>query len=330
MLRELDADGARRQRPARRSRCRRPTPACRCASRARCGRPTREALLRLVFGWGELRIGTAASGARRRALAARARARDQRHVRRSTSPSAATGACRWPDASSGARRTGRQFYERVELRGPVRAGTTERRGGRRRRAPGSSSTARPPTSQRPTRRSCRSAARSATPRRSRPASRGAGCFPRPLARHAWTGRCSRAASAAAEHRLRGRRLGARGVDRAARHRQRGARVATRCCCARTEAELRCGGRTEIGWYGQRDALAGRARLEGWPVEDLVAFMGWDVARDRARQRRGRAVRGRRSAPEGEARLTARAGRYYARALRERARRHALERARRPR
>ncbi|MGE5124736.1 MAG: translocation/assembly module TamB domain-containing protein, partial [Betaproteobacteria bacterium] len=76
------------------------------------------------------------------------------------------------------------------------------------------------------------------------------------------------------------------------------------------AELWWDGRTEIGWFGQRDRVAGRARLAGWPVEDLVRFMRWNVTAT------GRAsgelrVGGRRSAPEGEAHLSARDGRYYA-------------------
>jgi hypothetical protein len=76
------------------------------------------------------------------------------------------------------------------------------------------------------------------------------------------------------------------------------------------AELWWDGRTEIGWFGQRDGVAGRARLAGWPVEDLVQFMEWNVSAS------GRAsgelrVGGRRSAPEGEAHLSARDGRYYA-------------------
>ncbi len=68
------------------------------------------------------------------------------------------------------------------------------------------------------------------------------------------------------------------------------------------------GRTETGWFGLRDGLDGRARLESWPVADLATFMEWDVAASGAAT--GEAVvRGRRSAPEGEARLVARAGRY---------------------
>jgi len=78
---------------------------------------------------------------------------------------------------------------------------------------------------------------------------------------------------------------------------------------KTGAELWWDGRSETGWFGQRDRIAGRARLDGWPVEDLVRFMGWKLPAT------GRAsgelrLAGRRSEPEGEARLSARDGRYY--------------------
>ena len=74
-------------------------------------------------------------------------------------------------------------------------------------------------------------------------------------------------------------------------------------------EIEWNGRSEIGWFGARDALAGRARATAWPLEDLVRFMQWDL------QATGRVsgsarVGGRRSAPEGDAQGTARAGRYY--------------------
>ena len=75
------------------------------------------------------------------------------------------------------------------------------------------------------------------------------------------------------------------------------------------AELWWDGRTEIGWFGQRDHLAGRARLEGWPVEDLVRFMDWKASATGRVSGEAR-IGGRRSLPEGEARITARNGRYY--------------------
>jgi hypothetical protein len=74
-------------------------------------------------------------------------------------------------------------------------------------------------------------------------------------------------------------------------------------------EIRWEGRTETGWFGLKDAIDGRARATAWPVEDLVTFMAWDVEATGILS--GEAVvRGRRSAPEGEARGSAREGRYY--------------------
>ena len=75
-----------------------------------------------------------------------------------------------------------------------------------------------------------------------------------------------------------------------------------------DGRLMWDGRTETGWFGQEDALSGSARIESWPLDDLVRFMEWNVTAS------GTAsgeilVRGRRSAPEGEARLTARGGKY---------------------
>ena len=75
------------------------------------------------------------------------------------------------------------------------------------------------------------------------------------------------------------------------------------------AEIWWDGRTEIGWYGLRDALEGKVRLSGWPIEDIATFMEWDL--DATGALSGEATaRGRRSAPEGEARVTLRDGRYY--------------------
>ncbi|HSD67189.1 MAG TPA: translocation/assembly module TamB domain-containing protein, partial [Vicinamibacteria bacterium] len=75
-------------------------------------------------------------------------------------------------------------------------------------------------------------------------------------------------------------------------------------------EIVWNGRSEIGWFGLRDALDGRARATAWPAEDLVTFMEWDVVATGVVTGEA-AVRGRRSAPEGEAKGSARGGRYYA-------------------
>jgi translocation and assembly module TamB len=76
-----------------------------------------------------------------------------------------------------------------------------------------------------------------------------------------------------------------------------------------DAEIWWDGRTEIGWYGVRDAIEGEARLSQWPVEDVVTFMEWDL--DATGTVSGVATaRGRRSEPVGEARVRARDGLYY--------------------
>jgi translocation and assembly module TamB len=79
--------------------------------------------------------------------------------------------------------------------------------------------------------------------------------------------------------------------------------------AKDGGEIEWEGRAEIGWLGLEDALAGRARASAWPVEDLVRFMEWDVEAS-GRVSGEATVRGRRSAPEGEAQGMVRAGRFY--------------------
>ena len=74
-------------------------------------------------------------------------------------------------------------------------------------------------------------------------------------------------------------------------------------------EISWDGRSEIGWFGARDALAGQARASAWPVEDLVRFMQWDLKASGRVSGTAR-VGGRRSAPEGEAQGSAQGGRYY--------------------
>jgi hypothetical protein len=74
-------------------------------------------------------------------------------------------------------------------------------------------------------------------------------------------------------------------------------------------EIRWEGRAEIGWFGERDAVAGRARASAWPVEDLVTFMKWNIQATGLVSGEAN-VLGRRSAPEGEGKATVRDGRYY--------------------
>ena len=74
-------------------------------------------------------------------------------------------------------------------------------------------------------------------------------------------------------------------------------------------ELWWDGRAEIGWYGLRDAVDGNVRLRRWPVADIVKFMSWDIQATGTLSGEAH-VAGRRSAPRGEARVVAQAGRYY--------------------
>lgn len=69
------------------------------------------------------------------------------------------------------------------------------------------------------------------------------------------------------------------------------------------------GRAEVGWLGTKDALAGKAAVAAWPAEDLVRFLGFDLQVSGSVSGSA-SVRGRRSAPEGFAQGTARGGRYY--------------------
>jgi translocation and assembly module TamB len=76
-----------------------------------------------------------------------------------------------------------------------------------------------------------------------------------------------------------------------------------------DAEIWWDGRTEIGWYGVRDAIEGEARLSRWPVEDIATFMEWDL--DATGTVSGVAsAHGRRSEPVGETRVKARDGLYF--------------------
>jgi hypothetical protein len=76
-----------------------------------------------------------------------------------------------------------------------------------------------------------------------------------------------------------------------------------------EGEVRWEGRTELGWYGIRDRVEGEIHLSGWPVADIARFMEWEI--DISGRVSGRATtRGRRSAPDGEARVSVEDGRYF--------------------
>ncbi len=78
---------------------------------------------------------------------------------------------------------------------------------------------------------------------------------------------------------------------------------------RPGAEMWLDGRMQTGFFGEDDGMDLKVRLTDWPATDIVKAMEWDL--DVSGLLSGEATaRGRRSAPEGEARVTARDGRYY--------------------
>jgi autotransporter translocation and assembly factor TamB len=263
-----------------------------------------EALARLVFGWGELRIGTAATGTldvhwprgRTRALTGALTADLEE---RADGRFPVAGRIEWKAVD------GAQSYERVELRGPglrthlsgqvdaqsradlaVEGDSSDLAAGdallvQLRRAVGNAEAQRAGFS-------------------------GSGSF-----RGRWRGSVDWPVLTG---RFAGKQIGYRGVDWGRAEWTGTLDTAAEAVeshslvLRKPGAELWWDGRTEFGWFGERDRLAGRARLDGWPVGDLVRFMEWKVAAT------GRAsgevlVGGRRSAPQGEARLTAQDGRY---------------------
>jgi translocation and assembly module TamB len=79
--------------------------------------------------------------------------------------------------------------------------------------------------------------------------------------------------------------------------------------ARGGAELWLDGLVETGFFGGEDALDARVRLSGWPAQDVVKAMSWDL--DLTGLLTGEATfKGRRSRPEGSAVVAAAKGRYY--------------------
>jgi translocation and assembly module TamB len=77
---------------------------------------------------------------------------------------------------------------------------------------------------------------------------------------------------------------------------------------RPGAELWLDGRTETGDYGERDGLDLRLRLRDWPSADLATALEWKL--DLRGPLTGEAqVQGRRSAPEGWAKVKSSAGTY---------------------
>jgi translocation and assembly module TamB len=79
--------------------------------------------------------------------------------------------------------------------------------------------------------------------------------------------------------------------------------------SRGGAELWLDGLVETGFFGGQDVLDARVRLSGWPAQDIVKTMAWDL--DLTGLLTGTAtLKGRRSRPEGSAVLSAAHGRYY--------------------
>jgi len=78
---------------------------------------------------------------------------------------------------------------------------------------------------------------------------------------------------------------------------------------RDASGLTLSGRTETGYWGEDDRLDLEVELHAWPAGDLIRAFDWDV--DFQAPLTGSArVRGRRSVPEGYARVEAPEGRYY--------------------
>jgi hypothetical protein len=264
-----------------------------------------EALARLVFGWGELRVGTAATGT--------VDLRWPRGHTRALSGSLAVDLAeradgRYPVAGrlEWQATDGRQTYERLELRGPdLRArlsGQVDAQARAELAVEGDSSDlAKADALLVQLRRAV------GNPEAQRAGFSGSGSF-----RGRWRGSVDWPVFSG---RFAGAQVGYGGVDWGRAEWTGTLDTAAEAVeshslvLRKPGAELWWDGRTEIGWFGQRDRLAGRAHLSDWPVEDLVRFMEWDVVAT------GRAsgdvvVDGRRSAPRGEARISARDGRYY--------------------
>ena len=264
-----------------------------------------EALLRLVFGWGELRVGTAATGSvdvrwprgRARAISGTLEV-DLAERRDGRLPLA--GRVVW------SARDGRQTYDRVELRGPGLQARLEGEveANQRARLALDAETADIATTEAAlvqVRRALGNAEAQPT------GASGSGAF---VGR--WRGSVDWPVY---EGHFRGTNIGYAGVDWGRAEWSGRLDTANETVDSETlilskgEGELRFEGRTEIGWYGQKDSLSGRVRLESWPVEDLVTFMGWKVAASGRASGEAR-LAGRRSAPSGEARMTVRDGRWY--------------------
>ena len=86
-------------------------------------------------------------------------------------------------------------------------------------------------------------------------------------------------------------------------------ITQRLVLERRGSGLRLSGRTETGYWGEDDGLDLEVELEAWPAADLIEAFDWDVDFEAPLSGSAR-VRGRRSVPEGYARVEAPEGRYY--------------------
>jgi translocation and assembly module TamB len=75
------------------------------------------------------------------------------------------------------------------------------------------------------------------------------------------------------------------------------------------AELRLTGSSQTGYYGERDGVDLRAHLRAWPAQDLVRALGWELKLSGPLSGEAE-IKGRRSAPEGNARVRGTNARYY--------------------
>jgi translocation and assembly module TamB len=78
--------------------------------------------------------------------------------------------------------------------------------------------------------------------------------------------------------------------------------------SRSGAELWLDGLVENGFFGGEDALDARVRLKGWPAEDIVKALSWDLALTGPLTGEA-SFKGRRSRPEGTAAISVAHGRY---------------------
>jgi hypothetical protein len=78
--------------------------------------------------------------------------------------------------------------------------------------------------------------------------------------------------------------------------------------SRGRSELWLDGLVETGFFGGRDALDARLRLREWPAEDIVKAMSWDLALT-GNLTGDATLEGRRSRPQGSARVAVASGRY---------------------